>query len=152
MKNTNPEAIIRLGDLDGARLIQKPDGYITTILEHFDFDPLTGIASVTSDDPNVPVKTWQCNLVVQDSNVIGWAWPTASLAQLPVPDIVITDLAENVTGRAYSMPIPYYFDVPILNLQTNVTHYAAAVKFPGIVYTEAVDTSNTNTTHYYLAP
>ena len=56
MKNTNPEAIIRLGDLDGARLIQKPDGYITTILEHFDFNPLTGIASVTSDDPNVPVN------------------------------------------------------------------------------------------------
>ena len=152
MKNTNPDAIIRLGDLDGVRLIQKSDGSITAICEHFDFDPLTGIASVTSDDPNVPVKTWQCNLVVQDSNVIGWAWPTASPAQLPAPDVEVADLAGNITGRAYSSPIPYYFDKPILNLLTNVTHYAAAVKFPGIVYNDVVDVDDPNETHYYLAP
>lgn len=152
MKNSDPEAIVRLGDLNPISFSQLSDGTIVTKCGHFDFNPTTGVASVSYDDPSIQSKTWQCNLVIQDSVVVGWAWPTAAPADLPTPDVLILDLSGAVTGRAYSSPIPLYFDVPVHDIPQNITYYAAAVKFPGFSYNARVDTTTLNPSHFTLTP
>lgn len=151
MKNTNPKAVVTLGDLDGVSIRQRADGKVESVGSTFTFDKLTGIAEVVKPDGTV-ISSWQCNLLTSTtSQVLGWAWPTIMQAELPAPDVNVTDGSGNVVGRAYSSAIPNFWDVPVTDLGGNVTHYAASVLLPDATYVEVQDIAGT-TTHYILTP
>lgn len=135
---------------DNTTIKRDPSGVLSSVGQVFDFNKLTGVASVTS--PTGAVTSWACNPVVVEDDLIGWAWPTAALADLPAPDVTITDLAGTVEGKAYSHPIPVYFTVPVYDLAGSIKYYGASVKASGVTYVTVIDTSATPVTHYILAP
>ena len=155
MKNTNPKAQLTVGDLDGTSLVQLADGKIGAVSSEFKFDRLTGIAKVVKPDgtpEGTVINQWQCLLLTSPtSQVLGWAWPTIMQAELPAPDVNVTDGSGNVVGRAYSAAIPNFWDVPVANNAGVVTHYSASVMLPDATY---VSVSNLAGTHQYyiLAP
>ena len=151
MKNMNPRATITVGDLDGISLVQSPDGKVAAVSSTFTFDKLTGLAEVVKPDGTV-ISSWQCNLLTSTtSQVLGWAWPTVMQADLPAPDVNVTDGAGVIVGKAYATAIPKFWDVPVADSAGVVTHYAASVMLPDGSYTSVTDMSGT-VTHYYLAP
>ena len=155
MKNTNPKAQLTVGDLDGVSLIQLADGKIGSVSSEFKFDRLTGIAKVVKPDgtpEGTVINQWQC-LLLKDatSHVLGWALPTIMQAELPAPDVNVTDGSGNVVGRAYSAAIPNYWDVPVTDLGGNVTHYAASVLLPDATYLSVSKLAGTHQ-YYILAP
>lgn len=108
----------------------------TAVSSQFSFDKLTGMATVTAPDGTVSDQ-WQCTLLkdTTTSQVLGWVWPTPLQADLPVPGVNVTDLTSGaVTGRAYSVPIANFWDVPVTNLAGIVTHYAASAVLPDANY------------------
>ena len=151
MKNENPNARVTLSDLDGVSIRQRADGKVESVGSTFTFDKLTGLAEVVKPDGTV-ISSWQCNLLTSTtSQVLGWAWPTIMQAELPAPDVNVTDGSGNVVGRAYSSAIPNFWDVPVADNAGVVTHYAASVVLPDATY---VSVSNLAGTHQYyiLAP
>ena len=151
MKNENSKALVTHGDLDGVSLRQRADGKVEAVSSTFTFSKLTGLAEVKTPDGTV-LGSWQCNMLTSPtSQVLGWAWPTIMQAELPAPDVNITDGSGNVVGRAYSAAIPNFWDVPVTDLGGNVTHYAASVLLPDATYVEVQDNAGA-TTHYILTP
>ena len=148
MKNENPNARVTLSDLDGVSIRQRADGKVESAGSTFTFDELTGLAEVVKPDGTV-ISSWQCNLLTSTtSQVLGWALPTVLQADLPVPDVEVKDNAGNIVGRAYSVVIPKFWDVPVTDLGGVVTHYAASVLLPDASY---VSVSNlTDTSKYYI--
>lgn len=151
MKNTNPKAVLTVGDLDGISLVQQPDGTIAAVNSTFGFDKLTGLATVTKPDGTV-LSSWQCSLLKDTtSEVIGWVWPSVMQADLPAPDVNVTDGAGTVVGRAYSAAIPNFWDVPVADAAGTITHYGASATLPDATYVSVSDLSGA-VTHYYLTP
>ena len=151
MKNENSKALVTHGDLDGVSLRQRADGKVEAVSSTFTFSKLTGLAEVKTPDGTV-LGSWQCNMLTSPtSQVLGWAWPTIMQAELPAPDVNVTDGSGNVVGRAYSAAIPNFWDVPVANNAGVVTHYSASVMLPDATY---VSVSNLVGTHQYyiLAP
>ena len=148
MKNENSNALVTHGDLDGVSLRQRADGKVEAVSSTFTFSKLTGLAEVKTPDGTV-LDSWQCNMLTSPtSQVLGWAWPTIMQAELPAPDVNITDGSGNVVGRAYSAAIPNFWDVPVVDSSGNVTHYTASVLLPDASY---VSVSNlTDTSKYYI--
>ena len=146
MKNENSKALVTHGDLDGVSLRQRADGKVEAVSSTFTFSKLTGLAEVKTPDGTV-LGSWQCNMLTSPtSQVLGWAWPTIMQAELPAPDVNITDGSGNVVGRAYSAAIPNYWDVPVADNAGVVTHYSASVMLPDATY---VSVSNLAGTHQY---
>lgn len=108
---------------------------VTDVSSKFSFDRLTGRATVTAPDGTVSDQ-WQCTLLkdATTSQVVGWVWPTPLQADLPAPDVNVTDLSGVATGRAYSAPIANFWDVPVTNLAGVATHYAASAVLPDANY------------------
>lgn len=151
MKNENSNALVTHGDLDGVSLRQRADGKVEAVSSTFTFSKLTGLAEVKTPDGTV-LGSWQCNMLTSPtSQVLGWALPTIMQAELPAPDVNITDGSGNVVGRAYSAAIPNFWDAPVADNAGVVTHYAASVMLPDATY---VSVSNLAGTHQYyiLAP
>lgn len=146
MKNENSNALVTHGDLDGVSLRQRADGKVEAVSSTFTFNKLTGLAEVKTPDGTV-LGSWQCNMLTSPtSQVLGWAWPTIMQAELPAPDVNVTDGSGNVVGRAYSAAIPNFWDVPVANNAGVVTHYSASVMLPDATY---VSVSNLAGTHQY---
>lgn len=117
----------------GTNLVEVP---ASDVGSQFSFDKFTGLAKVTMPDGSI-VSQWQCTLLkdTTTSQVVGWAWPTPLQADLSVTDVNVTDLTSGaVTGRAYSVPIANFWDVPVTNLAGIVTHYAASAVLPDANY------------------
>lgn len=68
---------------------------------------------------------------------------------LPEPDVTVSDLAGNPVGRAYSFSSPC-FDMPIMDLASNVSYYAASAPTLNKAYAARTDLAD-NVTHYLLA-
>lgn len=136
--------------VDNTTIKRDLSGILSSVGQVFDFNELTGVASIT--EPQGAVTQWACNPVIIEDTLIGWAWPTAGLGDLPAPDVTITDLAGNIEGRAYSYSIPVYFTVPVYDLAGVIKYYGAAIKASGVTYVTVTDTSSTPETHYILAP
>lgn len=68
---------------------------------------------------------------------------------LPEPDVTVSDLAGNPVGRAYSFSSPC-FDMPIMDLASNVSYYAASAPTLNKAYVARTDFAD-NVTHYLLA-
>lgn len=68
---------------------------------------------------------------------------------LPAPDVTVNDLAGNPVGMGYSFSSPC-FDIPIMDLAGNVTHYAASAPTLNKPYVAQQDLSGA-VTHYLLA-
>ena len=148
MKNTNPKAVLTVGDLDGISLVQAPDGKVSAVSSTFSFNKLTGLAEVTKPDGSV-LASWQCSLLKDTtSEVIGWVWPSVMQADLPAPDVNVTDGAGTIVGRAYSVAIPNFWDTPVADAAGTVTHYGASALLPDGTYVAVTDLSGTVTTHY----
>lgn len=151
MKNEDPKALVTLSDLDGVSIRQRADGKVEAVSSSFTFDKITGLAEVKTPDGTV-LASWQCNLLTSPtSQVLGWVWPTVLQADLPAPDVNVTDNSGNLLGKAYSASIPNFWDVPVSDISGSVTHYAASVLLPDATY---VSVSNLAGTHQYyiLAP
>ena len=135
----------------GSALRQRADGKVEAVSSTFTFSKLTGLAEVKTPDGTV-LSSWQCNMLTSPtSQVLGWAWPTIMQADLPAPDVNVTDAGGAVVGNAYGAPIAGYWDVPVSDLGGTVTHYVASVMLPDATY---VSVSNLAGTHQYyiLAP
>ena len=151
MKNENSNALVTHGDLDGVSLRQRADGKVEAVSSTFTFSKLTGLAEVKTPDGTV-IGSWQCNMLTSPtSQVLGWALPTIMQAELPAPDVNVTDGSGNVVGRAYSAAIPNFWDVPVANNAGVVTHYAASVLLPDATYVSASNLAGTHQ-YYILAP
>ena len=151
MQNTDPKARLTLGDLDGISLVQLPSGKVAAVSSEFNFDKLTGIAKVTKPD-GTTVNQWQCNMSKSATGaILGWLWPTIMQADLPAPDVNVTDVGGTVVGKAYGAPIPGYWDVPVSDLSGTVTHYAASGTLPDASYVEVQNLAGT-TLYHILAP
>ena len=151
MKNENSNALVTHGDLDGVSLRQRADGKVEAVSSTFTFSKLTGLAEVKTPDGTV-IGSWQCNMLTSPtSQVLGWAWPTIMQAELPAPDVNVTDGSGNVVGRAYSAAIPNFWDVPVANIAGVVTHYSASVLLPDATYVSASNLAGTHP-YYILAP
>lgn len=68
---------------------------------------------------------------------------------LPEPDVIVTTLGSQPTGRAYSFSSPC-FDVFIEDLANNISYYAASAPILNKAYVARTDLSG-NVTHYLLA-
>lgn len=148
MKNTNTKAIVTVGDLDGVTVIQGVNGKIEAVSALFTFSKLTGLAASEKPDGTV-VESWQCRLVTDATNtVVGWAWPAILQADLPAPDVIVTDTDGVQTGKGYSTPIPGFWDVPVEDTNGVITHYGASVKLPDGNYVEVSSLSGVFA--YYL--
>ena len=151
MKNENSNALVTHGDLDGVSLRQRADGKVEAVSSTFTFSKLTGLAEVKTPDGTV-IGSWQCNMLTSPtSQVLGWALPTIMQAELPAPDVNVTDGSGNVVGRAYSAAIPNFWDVPVANNAGVVTHYSASVLLPDATYVSASNLAGTHQ-YYILAP
>ena len=151
MQNTNTSAVVTVGNLDNITLKQKANGLIEAISSQFSFDKLSGLAKVTQADGTISGQ-WQCELLTNTgSAVLGWAWPTIMQADLPAPDVNVTDTNGLVVGRAYSAPIAKFWDVPVTDSNGVVTHFAASVTLPDATYV-SVSALSGAITHYYLTP
>ena len=151
MQNTDSKARLTLGDLDGISLVQLPTGKVAAVSSEFKFDKLTGLAVVTKPDATV-VNQWQCIMSKSATGVIlGWLWPTVLQAELPAPDVNVTDAGGAVVGKAYGAPIAGYWDVPVADLGGTVTHYAASGLLPDGNYVEVQGLDGT-TLYHILAP
>ena len=151
MQNTNPNAVITLGDMDGISLVQGTDGKISAVNSEFSFDKATGLVKVSKPDGTV-TASWQCVLNKSTQNVVlGWMLPAIMQADLPTPDVSVTDGAGVVVGKAYAAPIANFWDVPVADNTGTVTHYAASSMLPDATYVGVEDMAGT-VTHYYLTP
>ena len=151
MQNIRADARVTLGDLDGISLVQLPNGKVAAVSSEFKFDKLTGLATVTKPDATI-VGQWQCIMSKSTTGVIlGWLWPTVLQAELPAPDVNVTDAGGAVVGKAYSAPIAGYWDVPVSDINGTVTHYAASGTLPDAAYVEIQDLSG-NILYHILAP
>ena len=151
MKNTDPNAIVRLGNLDGVTLVQLDNGKVKAVSSAFDFNKRTGLAKVTAPDGTVTVQ-YQCTMLKDtESNIIGWVWPTILQSDLPVPDVNVTDAGGTVIGKAYSAPIAGYWDIPVADMAGAVTHYAASGLLPDGNYVQVQGLDGT-TLYHILAP
>ena len=151
MQNTDPKARLTLGDLDGISLVQLPTGKVAAVSSEFKFDKLTGLATVTKPDATI-VNQWQCIMSKSTSGaILGWLWPTIMQADLPAPDVNVTDAGGAVVGKAYGAPIAGYWDVPVSDLGGTVTHYAASGTLPDATYVEVQDIAGA-TLYHILAP
>lgn len=136
MQNTRADARVTVGDLDGTSLVQLPSGKVGAVSSEFKFDKLTGLATVTKPDATIAGQ-WQCIMSKSATGVIlGWLWPTVLQAELPAPDVNVTDAGGTVVGKAYSAPIAGYWDIPVADLAGTVTHYAASGTLPDGNYVE----------------
>ena len=151
MKNSRPDARLTLGDLDGISLVQLPDGKVASVGSTFNFDKQTGLAKVTKPDATV-LESWQCIMSKSATGVVlGWLWPTIMQADLPAHDVNVTDMSGALVGKAYSIPIPGYWDIPVADLGGTITHYAASGLLPDGNYVEVQDLAGT-TLYHILAP
>ena len=151
MKNSRPDARLTLGDFDGISLVQLPDGKVASVSSTFNFDKQTGLAKVTKPDAPV-LESWQCIMSKSATGVVlGWLWPTIMQADLPAPDVNVTDAGGAVVGKAYGTPIAGYWDVPVSDLGGTVTHYAASGTLPDATYVEVQDIAGA-TIYHILAP
>ena len=151
MKNSRPDARLTVGDLDGVSLVQLPDGKVSAVSSTFSFDKLTGLASVTKPDATVQ-DSWQCIMSKSATGaILGWIWPTIMQADLPAPDVNVTDASGVVVGKAYSAPIAGYWDIPVADLAGTITHYAASGLLPDGNYVEVQNLAGT-TLYHILAP
>ena len=151
MQNIRADARVTLGDLDGISLVQLPNGKVAAVSSEFKFDKLTGLATVTKPDATI-VGQWQCIMSKSATGVIlGWLWPTVLQAELPAPDVNVTDAGGTVVGKAYGAPIAGYWDVPVSDLGGTVTHYAASGTLPDATYVEVQDIAGA-TLYHILAP
>ena len=150
MQNIRADARVTLGDLDGISLVQLPSGKVGAVSSEFKFDKLTGLATVTKPDATI-VNQWQCIMSKSTTGaILGWLWPTIMQADLPAPDVNVTDAGGAVVGKAYSAPIAGYWDVPVSDLGGTVTHYAASGTLPDATYVEVQALSGT-ALYYILA-
>ena len=151
MMNTRPDARLTLGDLDGISLVQLPDGKVAAVSSTFDFDKQSGLAKVTKPDGTV-LNQWQCLMSKSATGaILGWLWPTIVQADLPAPDVAVTDAGGAIVGMAYSAPIAGYWDVAVSDLSGAVTHYAASGTLPDATYVSASNLAGTHQ-YYILAP
>ena len=151
MKNTRTDARLTIGDLDGISLVQMADGKVGAVSSAFTFDKLTGLAEVTKPDSTV-LGSWQCNLYKSATgDILGWLWPTIMQADLPAPDVNVTNTGGSLVGKAYSAPIPGYWDIPVADMGGTITHYAASGLLPDGNYVEVQDLSG-STLYHILAP
>ena len=128
-----------------------PDGKVAAVSSTFNFNKLTGLVSVTKPDATV-LASWQCVMSKSATGVVlGWLWPTIMQADLPAPDVNVTDTGGTLVGKAYGAPIPGYWDIPVADLSGTVTHYAASGLLPDGNYVEVQDLSGT-TLYHILAP
>lgn len=151
MQNTDSKARLTLGDLDGISLVQLPSGKVAAVSSEFSYSKLTGLAKVTKPDGTV-VNQWQCLMSKSATGaILGWLWPTIMQADLPAPDVNVTDTGGTLVGKAYSTPIPGYWDIPVADLGGTITHYAASGLLPDGNYVEVQDLAGT-TLYHILAP
>ena len=150
MKNVNVNARVTLGDLDGVTVIQTDAGLIASVSNSVTFDKVTGELKVTAPSGTV-VDSWQCILSKSATGVaLGWLLPLPLQSELPLPDVDVLGIDGSLLGKAYSSPIPNYWDVPVEDLSGNVTHYAASTKLPDATYV-SVDTLAGSNLHYLLS-
>lgn len=151
MMNTRSDARITVGDLDGVSLVQQPDGKVSAVSSTFDFDRISGLAKVSKPDGTV-LNQWQCVLSKSATGVVlGWLWPAVLQADLPVPDVDVTNASGTVIGKAYSAPISNYWDIPVADLAGTITHYAASSLLPDGSYVEVQNLAG-DTLYHILAP
>ena len=139
-----------MGDLDGITVIQTDAGLIASVSNSVTFDKVTGELKVTAPSGDV-VDSWQCILSKSVTGVaLGWLLPLPLQSELPNPDVNVLGVDGSLLGKAYSYPIPNYWDVPVEDLSGNVTHYAASTKLPGAAYV-SVNTLSGGNLHYLLS-
>lgn len=150
MKNVNVNARVTLGDLDGISVIQTDAGLIASVSNSVTFDKVTGELKVTAPSGTV-IGSWQCILSKSTTGAaLGWLLPLPLQSELRPPDVDVLGTDGSILGKAYSSPIPNYWDVPVEDLSGNITHYAASTKLPDATYV-SVGTLKVCNLHYLLS-